>query len=148
MTTDSLLLTTHLAATCFMAGVIWLCQLVHYPLMARVSEDRFIEYESAHMRRIGPIVGPAMLVEGVTAGWLTVRWFDDLPGLFTVSLLLLVAVWVSTFTMQGPMHQRLARDGYDEPRIRWLVNTNWVRTVAWSARAVLITILLSQASAA
>jgi hypothetical protein len=35
------------------------------------------------------------------------------------------------------MHSRLAR-GFDEQSWRQLVRSNWVRTIAWSARAVLV----------
>ncbi len=140
--TLALLLIAHAAVTCFMTGLIWLVQLVHYPLMLRVSPDRFTEYEAAHMHRISWIVGPAMLAELVTGAWLVLLPLE--PGAKAASWLgvaLLIVIWVSTATGQGPMHGRLAR-GYDPQLIRQLVRTNWVRTAAWSMRAVIAGYLL------
>jgi hypothetical protein len=39
----------HLAATWFMVGLIWVIQIVHYPLFTSVGSDSFAEYE----RRLG-----------------------------------------------------------------------------------------------
>ena len=60
----------HAAATWFLVGLIWIIQVVHYPLFARVGEDGFVAYEAAHTRLISLVVGPAMLVEGVATLWL------------------------------------------------------------------------------
>ncbi|MFM8818912.1 MAG: hypothetical protein ACKOHI_13805, partial [Phycisphaerales bacterium] len=56
-----------LASSWFMAGLIWVVQVVHYPLFGRVGSEGFAAYESAHARLITPIVGPAMLVELVSS---------------------------------------------------------------------------------
>ena len=57
------LLLAQTAATPFMTGVIWVVQVVHYPLFARVGVDGFREYEQSHQRRISLVVGIAMPVE-------------------------------------------------------------------------------------
>ena len=44
--------------------------------------------------------------------------------------------------LQVPCHSRLAQ-GFDEPTWRRLVATNWIRTVAWSARMPLALMLLA-----
>ena len=54
-----------------------------------------------------------------------------------ISLCLLAVVWISTFAVQVPLHRRLA-EGYDAARHRRLVLSNWIRTLAWTARAVLV----------
>lgn len=48
-----------------MLGVIWIIQVVHYPLMRFVSAPRFARFETAHRRQISLVVGPLMAVEGV-----------------------------------------------------------------------------------
>lgn len=48
-----------------MFGVIWIVQVVHYPLMRFVSSPRFTRFESGHRLRISLVVGPLMAVEGV-----------------------------------------------------------------------------------
>ena len=57
----------HYAATLFMAGVIWIVQVVHYPLFARVGAAGYAAYQGAHVRLITYVVLPAMLVELATA---------------------------------------------------------------------------------
>ncbi|MGP1346998.1 MAG: hypothetical protein ACTS3F_10085 [Phycisphaerales bacterium] len=141
MTPVDWLLVVQAVASVFMAGLIWTMQLVHYPLFAMVGDEggaeRFARYERAHMRRIGPIVGPMMLLEGVgVVGLLIVR-----PAALPAWMLwggfgLLLVNWISTATLQGPMHQRLAKR-FDAALVARLVRTNWIRTVAWSGRAAL-----------
>jgi len=58
-----------------------------------------------------------------------------------VGLGLLVVVWASTFTIQVPLHARLST-GFDENVWRRLVNTNWVRTIAWTGRGVIALLML------
>ena len=142
----SLLVGVHAAATLVMVGVIWMCQLVHYPLFARVPPEVFIDYERAHMRRISLIVGPAMLVELATAIWILLQPPAGVSAALAGLGLGLVGVNIaSTALLQGPTHQRLA-DGFDPGRIRFLVASNWIRTAAWSARGVIALVMLAGAS--
>ena len=57
------LLLSQFAVTCFLTGLIWTIQVVHYPLMAKVGASNFTEYERLHANWITPLVGPAMLAE-------------------------------------------------------------------------------------
>ena len=66
------LLLTHAAATLVIVGVIWFVQIVHYPLMARVSASEFAAYEREHQTRTTFVVAPTMLIEAVTAALLLV----------------------------------------------------------------------------
>lgn len=133
-----LLLLVHAFATVFMTGLIWVVQLVHYPLFARVGGEEFRVYEAEHVRRILTIVGPTMLVEAGTALWLLLRGAPSgVPGWMLVSgAILLAVIWISTATLQGPMHTALER-GHDPALIARLVATNWIRTIAWTLRGVL-----------
>ena len=47
------LVVAHAAATLFMVGVIWFVQVVHYPLMARVSASEFAPTNASN--RIEPL---------------------------------------------------------------------------------------------
>lgn len=141
MAADAWLLVAHALASGFMAGLIWTMQLVHYPLFAIVGdqqgEERFARYERSHMNRISLIVAPMMLLEASTAVGLLVMRPEALPAwMLWLGFAFLLVNWVSTATLQGPMHQRLAQR-FDEALVRRLVATNWIRTIAWSARAVL-----------
>lgn len=132
------LVALHLAATLFMAGVIWFVQIVHYPLLARVGGSRFVEYEQAHTRLTTWVVGPPMLIElatGVLLLW--VRPAGVSPAQASAGAALLAVVWLSTALVQVPCHERLSR-AFDPAAHRRLVTTNWVRTVAWSLRGLLV----------
>lgn len=121
-----------------MVGLIWFVQTVHYPLFRRVGSAQFRDYHNDHTSRIPWVVGPAMLVEGITA---TALVFHRPPVLTQTSvwlgMFLLVMIWVSTAVVQVPLHNLLAR-GFDLRAYRRLVVTNWLRTIAWSLRGLLI----------
>jgi len=140
MTDFDTLLLVHAFATVSLVGLIWTIQLVHYPLFLRIPIDAFASYESEHMRRITWLVGPLMLAEALTGVLVLVR--DPQSLLAQIGIVLLVVIWVSTATIQGPLHGRMARDGFSESRIRWLIRSNWIRTAAWSARGILALLLL------
>lgn len=142
----------HAFATAAMFGVIWTCQLVHYPLFASVGEAEFAGYERAHMRRITWIVAPMMGLELATAGWLAAFPPAGLAAagaawLVWVGAGLVAVNWASTFTTQGPTHVELSRRGKDGVLIARLVRTNWLRTVAWTARMIVVLMMLLIAAA-
>lgn len=116
-----------------MTGVIWMVQSVHYPMLGKVGTT-FEECQSFHVSRMGPLVGPVMVMELGSAALLW--WFGRGEPVWTAGLALLVVIWLSTFLIQVPKHNRLAC-GFDAGVHASLVRTNWLRTVLWSARAVM-----------
>lgn len=127
-----------LASTLIMVGVIWFVQVVHYPLFGRVGEQEFSAYERSHQQRTGIVVIPPMLVELTTAVAMIAYRPPGTPRWVAVLGLALVAVaWVSTFALQAPTHGRLS-PGFEPGLHRFLVATNWIRTVAWTARGGLV----------
>jgi hypothetical protein len=131
-------LLVNLAATLVMVGVIWVVQIVHYPLFGRVGATSFAVYGLEHARRITYVVGPPMIVEAVTALLLlAVRPEGITLRQVWVGVALVVAVWASTFFVQVPLHNTLG-GGFDDAAHRSLVLTNWVRTLAWTARGGLV----------
>jgi len=144
------ILLLHALATVMMTGLIWFVQLVHYPLFAHVGADRFIEYERGHTRRTTWIVAPLMLIELAAAVALVIpsglsRGVE--PGWAWAGLALVAVNWFSTTFVQVPLHRRLERR-FDTDDARRLVQTNWIRTVVWSARAAIALLLLIQHDAA
>lgn len=138
------LLVVHALSTTYMAGLVWFVQIVHYPLLPRIPAEAFPAYERAHTRRTAPITGGPMLIEAGSAIALAVlAWHRPDPAWHIAGLSLLAIIWLSTFFVQVPMHARLER-GKDDRTIARLVATNWVRTIAWSARAVLAVLLVAR----
>ena len=135
------LLAAQAAATLFMAGVIWMCQISHYPLLADVGD--LTRYQPRNQRLTTYVVGLPMLVELATAAALVVRRPAAIPIWVAVLGLALVAViWVATLRASVPMHERLARS-FDAAAHRRLVGTNWIRTAAWTARGALVLWMLA-----
>jgi hypothetical protein len=135
----------HAAVTAFLAGLIWVVQLVHYPLFDRVEERTFPSFHAAHSRRISVIVVPAMALEAALALLLVLRPVAGVPFWLPSAGLLLVTVnALSTAFLQVPLHRRLA-GGFDPEAHGALVRTNVLRTLAWSLRAVIAFAILAAA---
>jgi len=135
-------LLAHVAATWTMVGLIWFVQIVHYPLFAQVGANFFPEYETAHNRLTTWVVGPPMLVESVTALVLLLYKPESIPpGQVWLGIVLLLVIWLSTALLQVPQHEILTR-GFVADAHRFLVTSNWIRTVAWTIRGVLVLMML------
>ncbi len=140
--TTSLVLHIHASATFAMVGLIWFVQIVHYPLFGHVGTENAPEYAKLHQRRTTWVVGPLMLTELATGLWLVVAPLPSLPTWQSwTGLALLAAVWGSTACLQIPLHGRLAVR-CDPQAHRSLMRTNWLRTIAWTARGVLVLLML------
>jgi hypothetical protein len=132
---EPLVVPVHTAATLAMFGLIWMVQLVHYPLMARVGRAEFRAWHDGHLRRMTWVVGPFMVAETATALWILESPPAGLAAWIPwTGIALVVVIWLSTAVLQVPMHRRLEAD-WDERAQRFLVRSNWLRTAAWSARA-------------
>ena len=140
-----LLLLAHAAATLFMVGVIWFVQVVHYPLFARVGTSGFAAYSGTHSRLTGLVVGPPMLLEAATAVALVITVPPGISvTLAWTGLILLAGIWLSTALLQSPRHTTLGR-GFDAAAHHSLVTSNWLRTVLWSLRGLVVLWMLSEA---
>lgn len=135
------LLLIHVFATVFMVGLIWFVQIVHYPLFASVGADGFRAYEEQHQRLTTWVVAPVMLVELSTSVWLWKTAPPHLSVCCSAGLALLGLIWLTTAFLSVPAHNALS-EGFSETAYRKLVATNWIRTIAWSIRGVLVLIMV------
>lgn len=60
-----------------------------------------------------------------------------------VGFALVVIVWASTFALQVPAHGTLNR-GFNQKAQARLVATNWIRTVSWSLRSLVLIFVLAK----
>ena len=125
----------HLLTTFAMVGLIWFVQIVHYPMMACFDRKNFATHEKEHCNRTGWVVVPLMLGEIFTFALLFIEGIHS--NAFLLSGLLLAIIWASTFFLQVPLHRALL-EGWNAKEHRRLVTTNWIRTISWSGRAVLL----------
>lgn len=131
-------LIVHAGTACFMAGLIWFVQIVHYPLMRLVPPGEFSAYERAHQSRVTRIVAPVMLIESLATAMILMPPEGGVTGdpMRWAAAVLLVVNHAATFGILVPLHARLAR-GHDDALVACLVRMNWIRTFAWTARAVI-----------
>lgn len=133
------------ASTLAMTGLIWFVQIVHYPLFDRVGRESFTEYERIHQTRTTWVVAPTMLVEAVTAALLLAFRPAGVTIWPTVlGAVLLATVWLSTFLWQVPAHAKLG-EAFSENVHHWLVQSNWIRTVGWTVRSLLVCWMIHEA---
>lgn len=136
------ILVANLVATLFLVGLIWIVQVVHYPLFDDVGEQNYVRYQQRHQSNITYIVGPVMLIELISAFmllWYPVAGINK--SLVYCGIGLVILIWLSTALVQVPCHEKLVK-GFDPAAYKWLVNSNWIRTVAWTARGGLVTWML------
>ena len=136
------ILLANVVSTWFMVGLIWMVQIVHYPLFDDVGPTHYVDYQQRHQANITYIVMPVMLIELATAVLLI---FYPMVGvdksLVYLGLGLVIVIWLSTAFLQVPCHDKLVK-GFDQAAYRWLVDSNWVRTIGWSARGAIVTMML------
>lgn len=128
----------NLAATWYMVGLIWFVQLVHYAQFCMVGDAQFMPYHHRHTKFTTLAVGPAMLAEAASAVAMASLVPAGVPAWpVWVGVALVAVLWVSTALVQVPQHNVLA-GGFDARACGILCRTNWVRTVGWTARGVLV----------
>lgn len=132
------LLRAHVVSVCFLAGLVWVVQLLVYPGFAAVGANLatpgWRDVHDRHTRTMGRLVTGPWAVQGLTCAWLLlaapVPWplaiAAGVCGAVTVAVTVLVSV---------PCHTRLSQ-GYDAVVLDRLVRTNWYRTTAWSLGAL------------
>jgi hypothetical protein len=132
----------NVASAWMMTGIIWFVQVVHYPLFGGVGPDGFVAYETAHRQRTAFVVGPLMAVESVTALLLALAPPSGVGRAWpVVGVGLLGLIHASTVFLQVPRHAEL-NAGYDARAHRRLVRSNWIRTVGWTARGAVATVIV------
>lgn len=122
----------------FLTGVIWYVQIVHYPQFADVTDASFRHYHARHRSLTATVVAVPMTAElALSVALIFVRPAAISAPLALMAATLTVVVWVATFFVSVPLHDQLD-SGYNRAIIARLVRTNWLRTLAWTARLVLL----------
>lgn len=137
------LLLLNFALAAYLTGLVWVVQIVTYPALALVGKPEFTRYHAAHTRGMGWVVAAPMVLELALAAWLAWVARPALGlGLALGQLALVVACWLVTFFISVPFHNRLETEGYNFIALDGLTRTNWLRTLAWTARAAWLGALL------
>ncbi len=116
--------------------LIWIIQLVHYPSFRFIDSTKFTDFHRHHTRSITVIVMPLMLAELIISFLLGYQ--NGFRFLETTVLIMVIGIWLSTFLIQIPLHDRLST-GDNSKVVTKLVNTNWIRTFLWTIKAIILT---------
>ena len=132
----------NISSTWFMVGLIWLIQIVHYPLFKYVGKYDFQIYHNGHSMMITPLVGTVMIIELISSILLVVFPPKNVSVTIPIiGVILVFIIWASTAFLQIPHHNALAK-AYEFKAHNLLVQTNWIRTIAWSMRGFLLLYML------
>lgn len=142
---ENVVFITFATSTWFLCGLIWTIQLLHYPLFDNVlsasTSEGFLSFTEGHNKRITALVTGPWAVQGLAA--LAINpWFLDVPLiLWALNWLLSASILASTQFLQIPIHNRLNAKPTSDA-VTSLVNTNWIRTVAWTAQGIIAILFL------
>ena len=129
------LLNEHALAIDFaMFLVIWLVQLIVYPVFRYVDESRFATWHQGYCNRISFFVLPLMFAQLIESA--SACFFEG--GVLAWSKMgAVLGAWIVTFFVSAPCHRRLSQSGQDQDVIGRLLFTNWMRTLLWSGVLVI-----------
>jgi hypothetical protein len=113
-----------------MVVLLWLVQLVIYPSFLKVRPDALQDWHRTYTFRAGFIIIPMLF--GQLGVWLY-KCFLSPSILNCLGLMLVVVAWILTFTVSVPLHRAIEKGERSETVLRRLVQTNWPRTICWSA---------------
>ena len=131
------LLLLQLVATAMMTGVIWLIQRVQYPIFLGLQTDQFSRWHKLHSLRITWVVAPLMILELATSGALV--FLNEAYFLLHIFIFILtLLIWLITFFISVPLHEKLSQNGFDSSVIYSLIRTNWSRTLTYSLKLLLV----------
>ena len=128
-------------ASWYLTGLSWTVAIVTYPGFAPSASGDWPRIHEFHSQRIAFAVGPMWAVQAIAcAAWLVhppagTIWLAVIATITTAITVALTVLWAV------PVHQRLAH-AYDERLSRSLRLSHALRTVAWSASAIVSTIAL------
>jgi len=139
-----MILIINLAAAAILAGLNWYLQIVHYPLFTYIDKKNFVEYYVYHLKKNVFIVFIPMLVEGAFAILFAFDYHGIIPPMIPVlGLCLSTSMWLITFSHIAPLQDKLSVEGKDNETIQKLIQMNWVRTIGWTVKVVMLIYCLS-----
>ena len=132
----------HAVTTWFMVGLIWTIQVVHYPSFVDVGPDEYVDFQAAHVDRIGVLLAVPWALEGLsTVGLILLARSRREMVTVAVAAAAGAAVLLISGLASAPAHSELA-DGFDIAVHDRLMVWNLVRALLWTIKGVAATALL------
>lgn len=124
----------------FMFGLITVTQFVSYPLFSKVKLSNFTFYHYHYTNYISFIAAPAMITELAIA---IIIFLNIQTLLSTLNLLIIVTLFITTFLIQIPIHNKLKSKG-NIILFKKLVLSNTIRTILWLAKCITSIIIIAK----
>lgn len=132
----------------FNAGTMTTLQLQHYGIYPSVGRDGFARYMQANNRAaLLPAILPALLLLFVSLGLMFTRPRFMSSGEAAVMLALNGLQLASSIVWQRRLQAEMAKTGYDDAKVKLLLSTNWIRTLAFLVQAFVATTIVVRALA-
>ncbi len=125
------------------AGIFWLLQIVHYPLLRRIGPKDFNDYfklqskQEIYFTWFIPTLALLLAISMV----LFPIWGLEARDLYIVVILCLVNL-LATVLLVRPQLNILASHGYSYVVIKKLVKVNWIRTIGWTLNSLFLLYVL------
>lgn len=120
------------------AGNMCSLQIQHYSIYPYVGKENFKSYMSANNKAaLIPAVlpGMSMLILSIVLMFSRPAFMTSFEAI--LSLALNIVAFISTFKWQRKLQAEMAETGYDEEKIKLLLRTNWIRTIAFIILGIL-----------
>ena len=145
MTTSLLVFLAFVFLAVFNAGAMTTLQLQHYAIYSKVGREHFVEYIRANNRAaLVPVILPALALLLGTLVLVMTRPPVMHASEAIVALALNLVQLASTVIWQRRLQSEMAVTGYNEAKTRLLITTNWIRTLAFLAQAVLAIVIVGR----
>lgn len=109
--------------------LIWMVQLIIYPSFLYYTKTNLLSWHQKYTTQIAIIVIPLMLAQLISA---IVFVLHSLNTTHTVSLLIVLFLWIFTFLAFAPLHFKISEGKADQNLLKLLIQRNWIRTFLWS----------------
>lgn len=141
------LLLVHAAMTLMLCGVVWFVQLTIIPVLVRDTEQSWPQHAQLYRRVFRALFWPLLIVEAGSGIGVALLQPAGIPSwLHELNLSLLLCAWVTVPVMRyGVGHGPVTR--YNPVGFRKYARLNWIRVFVWSARSVIVLVMLHLAAA-
>ena len=108
----------------------WMVQLIVYPGLQYYNADNLAKWHQAYTPAISIVVIPLMFGQLFISGYLV---FNKTHYLNIIVMILVILVWIITFAMAVPAHNKIASGIEPYKQIAELIKINWYRTIIWTS---------------
>lgn len=108
--------------------LVWLVQVIIYPSFAQIAEEKLKFWHRLYTQKILYFVGPLMFVQTGLIAW---QILGD-PLAYLADGLLLAGIWITTFLIAIPIHEKIDREESLAGYLPKLLRVNHWRSWMWT----------------